>query len=36
VFHLQDGPEGILFDGTSIWVSNFNSGTVSKITHTTR
>jgi len=27
-------PEDILFDGTSIWVANYGSGTVSKITRT--
>jgi hypothetical protein len=33
-FPVQDAPEGALFDGTSIWVSNFGSDSVTKITHT--
>jgi len=33
-FGTGTDPEGILFDGTSIWVTNYGSGTISKITHT--
>jgi hypothetical protein len=32
VYPVGDSPVGVLFDGTSIWVANFGSDTVTKIT----
>ncbi len=33
-YSVGNYPQGILFDGTSIWVSNEDDNTVSKITQT--
>ena len=33
-YTVEDSPFGIIFDGTSVWVANYNSATVSKITRT--
>ena len=35
-FEVEQNPVGVLFDGSAIWVANYQSGSVTKITRATQ